>query len=116
MLRNVGFHLFCLELLRTQSRNCVLNLITEMADLVPDHYEIMRSAHLEDRQMFFLQCAMEENCLSASAYQQKRDDPYNWHLSTRRLLRFTARIANLGTADFKPLVPKHKWEWHACHM
>jgi len=90
--------------------------VPEMADLVPDHYEIMRSAHLEDRQMFFLQCAMEENCLAASAYQQKLDDPYNWHLTTRRLLRFTARIANLGTADFKPLVPKHKWEWHACHM
>lgn len=90
--------------------------VPEMADLVPDHYEIMRSAHLEDRQMFYLQCAMEENCLSASAYQLKKDDPYAWHLSTRRLLRFTARIANLGTADFRPLVPKHKWEWHACHM
>ncbi|XP_046635916.1 lysyl oxidase homolog 2-like isoform X2 [Daphnia pulicaria] len=89
---------------------------SEMADLVPDHQEMMRTAHLEDRQLFFLQCAMEENCLAASAYQVQKDDPYGWHLETRRLLRFTARIANMGTADFKPFIPKHMWEWHACHM
>nr|CAH0101414.1 unnamed protein product [Daphnia galeata] len=89
---------------------------SEMADLVPDHHEMMRTAHLEDRQLFFLQCAMEENCLAASAYQIQKDDPYGWHLETRRLLRFTARIANMGTADFKPFIPKHMWEWHACHM
>jgi len=87
----------------------------EMADLVPDHLEMMRSAHLEYRQLFFLQCAMEENCLATSAYKLQKDDPYGWLLKTRRLLRFTARIANLGTADFKPFIPKHKWEWHACH-
>lgn len=39
----------------------------ELADLVPDHMEMARSAHLEDKQLFFLQCAMEENCLAASA-------------------------------------------------
>lgn len=87
-----------------------------MADLVPDHLEISRSAHLEDRQLFFLQCAMEENCLSTSAYQSQKDDPSGWHLETRRLLRFTARIMNIGTAAFKPFIPKHLWQWHACHM
>ena len=90
--------------------------ILEMADLVPDHLEISRSAHLEDRQLFFLQCAMEENCLSTSAYQSQKDDPSGWHLETRRLLRFTARIMNIGTAAFKPFIPKHLWQWHACHM
>ena len=40
-----------------------------MADLVPDHLELARSVHLEDKQLFFLQCAIEENCLSKSAYE-----------------------------------------------
>lgn len=86
-----------------------------MADLVMDHNELMRSAYLEDKQLFFLRCAMEENCLASAAYAiQKESD--NWHLMTRRLLRFTARILNAGTADFRPIIPKHLWEWHMCHM
>ncbi|XP_066586301.1 lysyl oxidase homolog 2B-like isoform X1 [Prorops nasuta] len=87
----------------------------EMADLVLDHLELMRTAHLEDRQLYWLQCAMEENCVGSQAYKvQKESD--NWHLETRRLLRFTARILNAGKADFRPAVPKHLWEWHMCHM
>lgn len=86
-----------------------------LADLVIDHVELMRTAHLDDRQMFFLQCAMEENCVASSAYEiQKEDDA--WHLETRRLLRFTAKILNAGTADFRPAIPKYLWEWHMCHM
>ena len=42
-----------------------------MADLVPDIHELTRSIHLEDKQLFFLQCAMEENCLSSSAYEKE---------------------------------------------
>ena len=42
-----------------------------MADLVPDIHELARSVHLEDKQLFFLQCAMEENCLSSSAYEKQ---------------------------------------------
>jgi len=87
-----------------------------MADLVIDHVEIMRTAHLEDRQLYFLQCAMEENCLASAAYKLQSDSSVNWHLETRRLLRFTARILNAGTADFRPMVPKHLWEFHQCHM
>lgn len=89
--------------------------VDKMADLVMDHIELMRSAFLEDKQMYFLQCAMEENCLASQAYAiQKESD--NWHLETRRLLRFTARILNAGTEDFRPIIPKHLWEWHMCHM
>ena len=44
---------------------------SEMADLVPDMHELMRSVHLEDKQLFFLQCAMEENCLSSTAYEKQ---------------------------------------------
>ncbi|XP_067007855.2 lysyl oxidase homolog 2 [Anabrus simplex] len=86
-----------------------------MPDLVIDHHEIMRTAHLEDRQLYFLQCAMEENCLATGAYKLQAENG-NWHLETRRLLRFTARILNAGTADFRPAVPKHLWEFHQCHM
>ncbi|XP_012222886.1 lysyl oxidase homolog 3 [Linepithema humile] len=87
----------------------------EIADLVFDHLELMRTAHLEDRQLYWLQCAMEENCVASQAYKVQRESE-NWHLETRRLLRFTARILNAGTADFRPSVPKHLWEWHMCHM
>lgn len=87
----------------------------EMADLVFDHIELMRTAHLEDRQLYWLQCAMEENCVASQAYKVQQESE-NWHLETRRLLRFTARILNAGTADFRPSVPKHLWEWHMCHM
>lgn len=87
----------------------------DMPDLVFDHIELMRTAHLEDRQMYWLQCAMEENCVASQAYRIQRESG-NWHLETRRLLRFTARILNAGTADFRPSVPKHLWEWHMCHM
>lgn len=38
-----------------------------------------------------------------------------WLFQTRRLLRFTARIGNIGTADFIPFLPKQEWEWHSCH-
>ncbi|KYM87355.1 Lysyl oxidase like protein 3 [Atta colombica] len=87
----------------------------EMADLVFDHIELMRTAYLEDRQLYWLQCAMEENCVASQAYKMQGESE-NWHLETRRLLRFTARILNAGTADFRPSVPKHLWEWHMCHM
>lgn len=86
-----------------------------MSDLVIDHIDLMRTAHLEDKPMFYLQCAMEENCVASTAYEiQKENDA--WHLETRRLLRFTARIFNAGNADFRPAIPKHLWEWHMCHM
>lgn len=86
-----------------------------MADLVFDYRELERSAHLEDRQLYLLQCAMEENCVASTAYQVQRDNN-NWHLETRRLLKFTASALNAGNADFRPSIPKHLWEWHMCHM
>nr|XP_018909898.1 PREDICTED: lysyl oxidase homolog 3-like isoform X2 [Bemisia tabaci]XP_018909899.1 PREDICTED: lysyl oxidase homolog 3-like isoform X2 [Bemisia tabaci]XP_018909900.1 PREDICTED: lysyl oxidase homolog 3-like isoform X2 [Bemisia tabaci]XP_018909901.1 PREDICTED: lysyl oxidase homolog 3-like isoform X2 [Bemisia tabaci]XP_018909902.1 PREDICTED: lysyl oxidase homolog 3-like isoform X2 [Bemisia tabaci]XP_018909903.1 PREDICTED: lysyl oxidase homolog 3-like isoform X2 [Bemisia tabaci] len=87
----------------------------EMADLVIDAGEIERSAYLQDRSLHSLQCAMEENCLASSAYRIK-SSRYDWYSQTRRLLRFTARIVNTGTADFRPAVPKHLWQFHQCHM
>lgn len=89
--------------------------LDKMPDLVLDHFEIMRTAHLEDRQMFFLQCAMEENCLASQAYKIQQESD-SWHLETRRLLKFTARSFNAGNDEFRPIIPKHMWEWHMCHM
>ena len=63
----------------------------------------------------FSKCAMEENCLASEAYRLKKDHP-GWATETRRLLRFTTSIANVGNADFKPFIPKEHWEWHSCHM
>lgn len=92
-----------------------VSCVQEMADLVFDHFELMRTAHLEDRMMWALQCAMEENCLASQAYVIKKNEP-SWFTESRRLLRFTASVLNAGTADFRPAIPKHLWEWHMCHM
>ena len=85
------------------------------ADLQPDMMELMQSAYLEDKPLFLLQCAMEENCLAAGAYTERQENPY-WQQVTRRLLRFTTAIANIGTADFRPFIHKSAWQWHACHQ
>ncbi|KAL1137594.1 hypothetical protein AAG570_009292, partial [Ranatra chinensis] len=87
-----------------------------LADLIIDADEIQRTAYLEDRQLYFLQCAMEENCVASSAYQLVAQQDSSWHLETRRLLRFTAKITNIGTDQFRPHIPKHLWEFHQCHM
>lgn len=87
-------------------------MLIDLADLVIDYHELMRSAYLEDRPMYLLQCAMEENCVASGAYALG----LNWHLDTRRLLRFTASILNAGNAEFRPALPKHLWEFHQCHM
>ncbi|XP_055551210.1 lysyl oxidase homolog 2B, partial [Wyeomyia smithii] len=89
--------------------------VEKLPDLAFDHVEMEQSLHLEDRLMYLLQCAMEENCVASQAYEIQRDNP-NWHLESRRLLKFTARVLNTGTADFRPNIPKHLWEWHLCHM
>jgi len=85
------------------------------ADLEPDLYQLMTSAYLEDKPLFLLQCAMEENCVASQAYVERQENPY-WQQLTRRLLRFTTAISNIGSADFRPFIPKESWEWHACHQ
>ncbi|KAL9694212.1 hypothetical protein quinque_013497 [Culex quinquefasciatus] len=97
------------------SHVAAVTCVDKMADLAFDHVEMEQSLHLEDRLMYLLQCAMEENCVATQAYEIQRDNP-NWHLETRRLMKFTARVLNTGTADFRPHIPKHLWEWHLCHM
>lgn len=112
------FRIQCLYVISGKCKSgdfAAVHCVPTMADLVIDHIELMRTAHLEDRQLYFLQCAMEENCLASQAYTVQKESEA-WHLETRRLLKFTARILNAGTADFRPVIPKHMWEWHMCHM
>ena len=41
----------------------------DLPDLVPDLRALSDSVRLQDRPLYYLQCAMEENCLSSSAYE-----------------------------------------------
>lgn len=77
-----------------------VSCVKKMSDLVLDATELETTAHLEDRLLYFLTCAMEENCVASQAYEIQKENQ-NWHLETRRLLKFTAKVLNNGTADFR---------------
>ena len=58
--------------------------------------------------MYYLQCALEEKCLSSSAANQPTS-------AIRQLLRFDSLTMNWGTADFLPNRRPEEWEFHSCH-
>ncbi|KAK2503753.1 hypothetical protein MC885_004831 [Smutsia gigantea] len=91
------------------SPRCVDSRAGAASDLVLNAEIVQQSTYLEDRPMFMLQCAMEENCLSASAAQTNPTTGY------RRLLRFSSQIHNNGQSDFRPKNGRHAWIWHDCH-
>ncbi|XP_027195875.2 lysyl oxidase homolog 2-like [Dermatophagoides pteronyssinus] len=99
-------------LMKKQPKTTMKN---DLPDLEPDPLEVERSAFIEHRSILFLQCAMEENCLSQSAYEIDKNDP-TWIFNTRILLRFTASIRNIGKSDFRPFRKKNQWLWHSCHQ
>lgn len=88
---------------------------TKLPDLVPNTTLLEISSYLQDRAMYYLQCAMEEGCASSTAFQIRAANR-DWHVYRRRLLRFSSSTWNFGTAPFLPANRKDSWEWHLCHM
>ncbi|XP_065071306.1 lysyl oxidase homolog 2B-like [Rhopilema esculentum] len=81
-------------------------------DLVMDYFYLKDSFQVENPYLAQLACAFDEGCLASTA---------NWYMHTypeiytRKLLRFSARFWNRGTADFITNVKKEDWQWHDCH-
>ena len=64
-----------------------------------------------------LRCAYEEKCLAPSADDQFKEIRLrrDWLGYVRRLLRFSAKVHNVGTAAYRPYLQKNAWQWHSCH-
>jgi len=85
--------------------------VNALPDLVIDTDLLKRYMELNTIPLRYLQCAFEENCLSASAAARMRES-----LSyRRRLLRFSVKVENRGLDHFRPFADKSTWEWHSCH-
>ncbi|KAK3746935.1 hypothetical protein RRG08_030345 [Elysia crispata] len=87
----------------------------QLPDLVPNLKAIEQTMRLQDQPLYYLRCSMEENCLSNSAYVL-RNTSRHWRSQYRRLMRFSTIVRNEGTADFRPVLQRSAWQWHACHM
>lgn len=89
----------------------VVSCVSYSADLEIGLRDIERSARLEAVPMSRLTCAMEEHCVSADAYEIRRTKPN----AERKLLRFSVKASNVGTADVSPYANYKDWVWHQCH-
>lgn len=94
------------------SNIAVVRCVEKISDLSLGLPEIERSAYLDSQTLASLKCAMEENCVSRDAYQIVLTQP----MALRKLLRFTTKAENVGSADFSPYANYDQWEWHQCHM
>ncbi|XP_037091515.1 lysyl oxidase homolog 4-like [Pollicipes pollicipes] len=86
-----------------------------LPDLVIDAAELQSSAVVEGQPMGSLTCAMDENCLSSSAYKIREREPATYKTRIRKLFRFTNKVQNRGKADYRPRRDPSAWQWHSCH-
>ena len=88
-------------------------MCTGVADLVPSLLYFENSLRLYPYvdliRMYYLTCAIEDNCLSSSANPARPND-------IRELLRFDSLTMNLGLNDFVPQGSPSNWIWHNCHQ
>lgn len=52
--------------------------LEDLPDLIPNATELQSSIVLEDRPLYKLKCALEENCLSKTSYNTERDQFGNY--------------------------------------
>ncbi|PAA75349.1 hypothetical protein BOX15_Mlig025085g2 [Macrostomum lignano] len=88
---------------------------SDLPDLVPDTQALQTSVYLAKVPLYYMACALEENCASPMAFELQKNDPH-WPFANRNLLKFSSIVANEGTRDFLPLRDTGTWEWHLCHM
>lgn len=95
----------------TNKNVAVVRCVEKLSDLSLGLNDIQQSAFLDSQPLSRLTCAMEENCLSRDAYRIVLTQPQ----AIRKLLRFTTRAENVGSADFSPYANFDQWQWHQCH-
>ncbi|XP_037826035.1 protein-lysine 6-oxidase [Lucilia sericata] len=95
----------------TNRNVAVVRCVEKLSDLTLGIQDIEQSAYLDTQPLQRLTCAMEENCLSRDAYRIILTQPQ----ALRKLLRFTTRAENVGSADFSPYANYEQWQWHQCH-
>jgi len=83
-----------------------------LADILTDPNTVQQSVTIDWMFLSNLTCALEEGCLSESAYNSVGGVD---RLNLRKLLRFTQKITNIGDADFLSPVSANEWQYHTCH-
>ena len=95
----------------TNKNIAVVRCVEKLSDLSLGLNDIQQSLFLDSQPLSSLTCAMEENCLSRDAYRIILTQPQ----AMRKLLRFTTKAENVGSADFSPYANFDQWQWHECH-
>uniref|UniRef100_A0A1I8GEC2 Scavenger receptor cysteine-rich type 1 protein M130-like n=1 Tax=Macrostomum lignano TaxID=282301 RepID=A0A1I8GEC2_9PLAT len=101
----------CLEPTFTLAIECTADL----PDLVLDHRVLQLSAYVARVPMYYMNCALEENCAARTAFEV-RNRSSHWPYALRTLLRFSTIVSNIGTSDYRPYNGSESWTWHTCHM
>jgi len=82
-----------------------------LADILTEPESVQQSVTIDWMFLSNLTCALEEGCLSDSAYNSVGGVD---RLNLRKLLRFTQKITNIGDADFIAPTHPNEWQYHTC--